>query len=235
MQLDYGVIVQTVAFFLAYLFPLWPLMVLAPLQRRRHVLFNMTMAWFVMGIWWLITLLAPTQPRSFLIPEPWNTVAFFITGVVLIGFQLWQKLRQRLHIRGKLASARTAEDLHALSPTEFESMVVELYSSLGHHARRTGRVGDHGVDVEVHAKIGEKWVIQCKRWRGAVGEPIIRDFYGVMHHEKADRGAIVTPGAFTEQARQWAKGKPIELIDGEEYMRMLKRARQTSMPKTQVA
>jgi restriction system protein len=56
-----------------------------------------------------------------------------------------------------------------------------------------------------------------------------------MHHEKADRGAIVTPGAFTEQARQWAKGKPIELIDGEEFMRLLKRARQTSMPKAQVA
>ena len=72
---------------------------------------------------------------------------------------------------------------------------------------------------------GEKWVIQCKRWRGTVGEPVVRDLYGVLHHEKADKGAIITTGQFTESAREWARGKPIVLYDGDQFLRSWKRVR----------
>ncbi|MCS7001173.1 MAG: restriction endonuclease, partial [Candidatus Kapabacteria bacterium] len=116
-------------------------------------------------------------------------------------------------------------DLLDLSPTEFENMVVELYSAMGHKAYRTGATGDHGIDIVVRASNGEKWVVQCKRWRGYVGEPVVRDFYGAMHHEKADKGAIITTGVFTPQARAWAKGKPITLLDGKEFFEYLKKAR----------
>jgi len=72
--------------------------------------------------------------------------------------------------------------------------------------------------VVVQANDGEKWIIQCKRWRGQVGEPIVREFYGTMQHEKADKGAIVTTGKFSKAARLWAQGKPVYLYDGEEFL-----------------
>jgi restriction system protein len=93
-------------------------------------------------------------------------------------------------------------------------MIVALYHRAGHKAKRTGRTGDHGVDIVIDAKNGEKWVVQCKRWRGSVGEPVVRDFYGVVQHEKADKGIIFTTGHFSAPAQQWVKGKPISLYDG---------------------
>jgi restriction system protein len=46
--------------------------------------------------------------------------------------------------------------------------------------------------------------------------------YGLMHHHSAHALAIVTSGTFTETARQFAHGKPIELIDGTKLTRMLR-------------
>lgn len=133
---------------------------------------------------------------------------------------------ERIKLRQKLPKELSDRvDLLQLSSREFEMMVVELYHANGHPAERTGATGDHGVDVVIHANNGEKWVAQCKRWRGTVGEPVVRDFYGVMQHEKADKGAIITSGKFTLQAREWAKGKPIILYDGDEFLQAWKSAK----------
>lgn len=95
----------------------------------------------------------------------------------------------------------------------------------GAKAWRTGATGDHGVDVVVQTPKGEKWVVQCKRWRGGVGEPIVRDFYGTVQHEKAHKGVLVTTGTFSNAAREWAKGKPLVLVDGAEFLRDLTASR----------
>jgi restriction endonuclease Mrr len=151
-----------------------------------------------------------------------------LVGMILLTMHFGKTYWRRRQIQVKADSARKVEDLLDLSPTEFEKMVVELYTAMGHRARRIGSTGDHGVDVVVQAKNGEKWVVQCKRWRGNVGEPVIRDFYGMMHHEKADRGAIITTGTFTRQAKSWAKGKPITLLEGDKFLYYLKLARAKS-------
>jgi hypothetical protein len=134
-------------------------------------------------------------------------------------------LPQMLVIWSFLAVGRL---LLSSNPILFSSFIIpEPYNTraAGHKARRTGAIGDHGVEVIVQAKNGEKWLIQCKRWRGAVGEPVVRDLYGVLHHEKADRAAIITTGQFTESAQEWAKGKPIALYDGDQFLRSWKRIR----------
>ncbi len=56
--------------------------------------------------------------------------------------------------------------------------------------------------------------MQCKRYRGTVGAPIVRDLYGTMVHHGAGYAYLVTNSTFSEEARIWAAGKPIELIDG---------------------
>jgi hypothetical protein len=224
-MIDNSLVLNYLGTFLSFIFPFWPLVVAAQFQWRRHILANMCIAWAGMALVWILTLFGSTRLPSFLIHEPWNTGLFFATGIVLLTLQITRKFWQRRDIQMNADRASSVEDLRRLSPTDFENMVAELYAGMGHKATRTGATGDHGVDLVIQTSNGEKWIVQCKRWRGQVGEPVVRDFYGVMHHEKADQGAVITTGKFTGQARDWAKGKPINLVEGDEFLSLLKASR----------
>jgi restriction endonuclease Mrr len=54
-----------------------------------------------------------------------------------------------------------------------------------------------------------------------VSEPEVRDFYGSFRDEAA-HGFFVTTSDFTQQARLWAKDKPIDLVNGEDLVHMIK-------------
>ena len=72
-----------------------------------------------------------------------------------------------------------------------------------------------GVDILVTDAAGRLAVVQCKRYRGTVGESTVRDLYGTMIHHDASMAFLVSTGAISASARRWAAGKPIGLIDGE--------------------
>jgi restriction system protein len=183
---------------------------------------------FYWSFWAVIRLILFFNPepnfKSLLILEPLSTILFFITGLLIIALWVGQIYWRRSHLRTKALRINSAADLADLSPVEYEDLIVELYRALGHQAKRTGTVGDHGVDVVVRAKNGEKWVIQCKRWRKPVGESVVRDFYGVVQHEKAAQGAIIAVSGFSQPAIEWARGKPIYLYSGEDFLRIWKRS-----------
>jgi restriction system protein len=103
--------------------------------------------------------------------------------------------------------------------------VADLYCSLGHDARRSGGPGDRDFDVVIVAKSGQHWIAQCKQWRGAVGESVIREFYAAMQREHAQQGAIITTAKFTPKAVQWAQGKSIHLYDGPAFLQVLHRVK----------
>jgi restriction system protein len=214
----------------SFIFAFWPLIVLAPLTWRKNILLGMIYLWAMFAILRILFFVFSIPVSVLFITEPLNTILLFATGGILILFSVARKTINRRSLQKKADDARNVEDLRQLSPKEFEDLVVEYYSALGNKAKRTGSTGDHGVDVIVDATNGEKWVIQCKRWRGSVGEPIIRDFHGVVQHEKADKGAIITTGTFTTQAREWVRGKPITLIEGDEFLVLLKKARNQPFP-----
>lgn len=185
----------------------------------------MLVMWAFVAIIRTLMLFLPTPPPSILIPEPVNTVAFVIAAPILLLIEIGVSRLHRSTHQQAIKTTTSLRELQSISPNEFEELVAETYRTFGHKVRRVGQQGDHGVDLVIGAKNGEKWVAQCKRWQGSVGEPIIRDFYGAMQHEGAAQGAIITTGTFTPQARQWAKGKPIQLHDGEAFMIALQRAR----------
>lgn len=104
-----------------------------------------------------------------------------------------------------------------LSPTEFELLCKRLVEQMGFEAETTRASGDGGVDVVAYNRqplLSGKYIIQCKRYSGSVGEPVIRDLYGVVMSERANKGILMTTGRFTKQALRFADGKPLELIDG---------------------
>lgn len=218
-------ILDILSYAFSFVFMCWPLIIISPLQQQRYILANMLLAWGLLVFIRVFLFFVPSPMPSFFIHEPLNTILFLLVGTGLLTMRLGVTFWQNKKFHKKTIGVNGTEDLLRLSPSEYEQMVVELYQAYGHQARRTGTIGDHGVDVIVQTKSGEKWVVQCKRWRGTVGEPIVRDFHGVMHHEKADKGAIITAGKFTLQAREWAKGKPIYLYDGPRFLDAWKRAK----------
>jgi HJR/Mrr/RecB family endonuclease len=205
-------------------FDFWPLLIFSPLgaskrkRKRGNLLVDIFAAWVLCAVLRILILFVPEQMGSLFIPEPLSTNLFIVVGIGLFVLLLLRRVRSRRLFQQKTGSVRSVEDLLALSPTEFEEMVVQFFNYTGYKAKRTGSVGDHGVDVMVEGKDNQRWVVQCKRWRGSVGEPMVRDFYGTMQHHKADRGFIISAGTFTRPAKAWAKGKPIILYDGEQFL-----------------
>ncbi len=210
---------------LTFTFNFWPLLLaVACIKIRNHPLRAFFFTWGILLTIRLFLVGTGDPLTTLFIPEPYNTVIFFSLGLLVMAVLYirarWLEMRRTKTGR----SITTLEELKQISPLEFEELVVELFQALGHEAYRIGAIGDHGVDVIVQTKNGEKCIVQCKRWRGYVGEPVIRDFYGVMQHEKADKGVVITAGKFSHAAQEWAQGKPIALYDGEEFLKLWKRA-----------
>ncbi|MBI5195109.1 MAG: restriction endonuclease [Nitrospirae bacterium] len=111
------------------------------------------------------------------------------------------------------------ESLQALDPIEFENLIRVLFERMGFNATTTKASGDGGIDVVAINEqpiVGGKYVIQCKRYTKGnnIGEPVIRELYGVMHAENANKGILVTTSDFTKQAIAFSQDKAIELING---------------------
>ncbi len=218
-------------------FSFWFILIFAPVsnkKRSKNILVDIFGAWAVIAVLRIVVIFDPKPIPSMAIPEPLNTLLFVCAGLLLFIVLILRQRSRNREFQKKAHSLGQIEDFIQLSPREFEDMIVELYHRAGHKAKRTGASGDHGVDVTVESKNGEKWVVQCKRWRGSVGEPVVRDFYGVVQHEKADKGIIITTGKFTAPALQWAKGKPIALYDGTKLVDIWSRSQAKSDPQTQV-
>lgn len=126
-------------------------------------------------------------------------------------------------IRGSLfASAVDIESIRAMSWREFETLVGEAYRRQGYNVEETGGGGaDGGIDLVLLGK-GQKIIVQCKQWKTfKVSVKIVREMYGVMVAEKADKVIIVASGTYTKEAIDFARGKPIELIDGKALVRLI--------------
>lgn len=117
-----------------------------------------------------------------------------------------QKLKRR-------QKASILSYLKSMDPILFEHLTGALFEEQGYRVETTVASGDEGVDVKLR-KGFKTAVVQCKRYGGSVGQPVVRDLYGTMLHNKAAEAYLVTTGSITKQAQEWSEGKPIELVDG---------------------
>lgn len=111
----------------------------------------------------------------------------------------------------------TAARLQTLEWKRLEHLTALFFEALG-FTTRTSRVGaDGGVDVTLYRK-GEDTPVglaQCKAWvTYRVGVKPVRELFGVMAAERIQHGVFVTASEFTEEAREFAQGKDLELVDG---------------------
>jgi restriction system protein len=129
---------------------------------------------------------------------------------------LWAALlwRQRQPAHSPAVQPMNLDELYALSPRDFEKYVAHLFRRRGYRVQLRGKSGDKGVDLMLVNQVGKRAIVQCKRYRHTVGSEIVRELFGTLIHEKAAHAFLVTTASISDAARQWAKGKPITLIDG---------------------
>lgn len=123
-----------------------------------------------------------------------------------------------------LAELDARPNLMDLNPYEFENLVGNLFTQMGLETRLTRASRDGGVDVvafDTRPVLGGKVVIQAKRYRNTVGVAAVRDLYGTMLNEGANKGILVTTSGYGPDAFEFAKDKPIELLDGGRLLYML--------------
>ena len=125
-------------------------------------------------------------------------------------------------------SDQLLQRVQLIDPVAFERLCQRLLRESGFtRVEVTGKSGDGGIDgagVLRMNLISFRVLFQCKRWKGAVGSDVVRNFRGAMQG-RADKGLIITTGSFTSEARREATrdGAPaIDLIDGGALCELLK-------------
>jgi HJR/Mrr/RecB family endonuclease len=136
---------------------------------------------------------------------------------------LIEEIETRLALRAAPRSAAKGAAIDR-SGISFEEKCMKLLEKLGFVCRRTAITGDGGIDiiaVSNQTLFKGTYIVQCKNWQNPVGEPVVRDLYGVVAAEHANKGILITTSTFTQAAESFAQGKNIELIDGEQLEQLV--------------
>ncbi len=116
---------------------------------------------------------------------------------------------------------RLPEFLKTIDPREFEELIGNLYRAQGYSVEITKYSNDGGIDAYLR-KNGSLILLQCKRYKGTVGEPAIRDLLGNVTKKRASQGLLVTTGKVSRQAKEWIHGFPLKIIELDELVGMIR-------------
>lgn len=123
-----------------------------------------------------------------------------------------------------------SENLALMDWEDFEHLIREIFekefSQNGGEVKVTQSSRDGGVDAiafDPDPIRGGKIVIQAKRYTNIVGVSAVRDLFGTIMNEGATKGILVTTANFGSDAYDFAKGKPITLLNGSNLLNLLEK------------
>ena len=135
-----------------------------------------------------------------------------------------------------IASKEVADELDerfnlaAMDWVDFEQLIRELFeqefNKSGGEVKITQASRDGGVDAvafdpdPIH---GGKIVIQAKRYTNTVGVGFVRELYGTVLNEGAMKGILITTADYGADAYEFAKGKPLTLMNGGNLLYLLEK------------
>ncbi len=156
------------------------------------------------------------------------TIGQFVLPLVFLGGAAagFAAKRKRIQLVETVATSAAPDILDGMSWREFESLVEEAFRLRGYSVKRIGGGGpDGGVDLELK-RSNETILVQCKQWRAyKVGVQVVRELYGVMAARGVASGIVVTSGAFTQDAVEFASGRNVRLMAGDELRELVRSAR----------
>lgn len=147
---------------------------------------------------------------------------YLVPAVCLVGAALSWIQRRRARQLAHDATERS-DGIAQMHWRDFETLVAEYFRRQSMTVTETGGGGpDGGVDV-IARRGTDRYLVQCKHWRARrVGVEPVRELYGLIAAQRLAGGYVVTSGDFTEQARAFASGREIELINGRALQRGLR-------------
>jgi restriction system protein len=154
---------------------------------------------------------------------------YIVPIVCLLGAVIsFIRRKKRTELIADVAESKNINAFDGMTWREFEILVGEAYRLQGFSVAETGGGGaDGGVDL-VLTKGGEKYFVQCKQWKAyKVGVDVVRELYGVMAAKGAAGGFVVTSGRFTDDAKAFADGRNMVLVDGTKLFSMIKQVKQS--------
>ena len=121
-----------------------------------------------------------------------------------------------------------ATNIAAMYWKDFEHLIREIFekefSTSGGEVKITQASRDGGVDAiafDPDPIRGGKIVIQAKRYTNTVGVSAVRDLYGTVVNEGAIKGILITTADYGSDAYNFAKNKPLALLNGSNLLHML--------------
>lgn len=127
-------------------------------------------------------------------------------------------------------SVDNSTNLAAMDWEDFENLIRELFEkefqTNGGEVKVTQASRDGGVDAiafDPDPIRGGKIIIQAKRYTNTVGVAAVRDLYGTVVNEGATKGILVTTADYGPDAYQFAKGKPLTLLNGSNLLHLLEK------------
>ncbi|MEO1696616.1 MAG: restriction endonuclease [Planctomycetota bacterium] len=122
------------------------------------------------------------------------------------------------------------DNLAVMDWEDFEHLVREVFeaefSQHGGDVRVTRASRDGGIDAVVFDPDpirGGKIVIQAKRYTNTVDVSAVRDLYGTLMNEGANKGILVTTSDYGPDAYEFARAKPLTLLNGNNLLHLLEK------------
>ncbi len=121
-------------------------------------------------------------------------------------------------------------NLAAMHWEDFEHLIRELFekefSVNGGEVKVTQASRDGGVDAiafDPDPIRGGKIVIQAKRYTNTVGVSAVRDLYGTVINEGANKGILITTSDYGSDSYSFARAKPLTLLNGGHLLYLLEK------------
>jgi HJR/Mrr/RecB family endonuclease len=143
----------------------------------------------------------------------YSGIIFLISAVALILGSTKKK-------RGALADERKSlAGLEELSWKDFREYVMGLFERLGYSRVDNRGLNDERTDLKLK-RDGRMSVVRCKKYYvRKVPLSMVLEFYEAMSSEPdLEKGYFITTGFFSREAKKFASGKKLELIDRVKFM-----------------
>jgi len=112
---------------------------------------------------------------------------------------------------------------------QFKVLVAEAYKQTGYIIMEDSSFSaDPNVDLVIR-KSANLYLVQCRYWQNRkLGKREVKSICSLTHAKQASGAFLMTTGIFTNDARHYAAGRPISLVDGIELVDLLSKAHSNS-------
>lgn len=153
-----------------------------------------------------------------------------LSGITAIQPILEIKRTDKRFVASQNIEVDNSVNLAIMNWEDFEHLIRELFEkefqSNGGEVKVTQASRDGGVDAiafDPDPIRGGKIVIQAKRYSNTVGVSAVRDLYGTVLNEGANKGILVTTSDYGSDSYEFAKGKPLTLLNGSHLLYLLEK------------